>query len=60
MQVSEADYVKLQLEHARLKKSFLELQFQLGQAQHQLVTQEVEKLENELSIVESNPAEKAA
>jgi len=50
----EIDYLRLQLEHARLKRAFLELQVQTVQAQHQLVTQEIERLESELSVKEAN------
>jgi hypothetical protein len=52
MSVSELEHFKLKLDMARLKKAFLETQSQTIQAQHQLVVQEIEKLESEVSILE--------
>jgi hypothetical protein len=53
MQVSELDHAKLQLENDRLKLNLVESQMQLLQAQHILVKQDIEKHENELSILQS-------
>ena len=51
MEIPEVEHLRLRLEHARLKKQYLELQVANANAQFQLVYQEISQLEKELSIL---------
>ena len=54
MSVTPVEHAKLLLEHSRLKRNFLESQIQFLSVQRVLVDQEIERHENELSILQSS------
>ena len=53
MSVNEVEHAQLLLENSKLKLTLVETQMQFLNSQHVLIKQEIEKFENELSIVQS-------